>query len=205
METPIYFKQLEEDDESKFKLVCWPRRSGKTTYIANQIANSFMRRENLLVVAPNRSILEGLIYNSNNILGQSPLVYNLVKNITVNTIGTKFSTVFYNTCFSSEPIRGQNFDKILIEEGEMLTDKQWRNLFPNIENTPTEIFFTPIIYKKNNVPLVKDLWDNCTNKWETYRIDYKFMPNWKEIRKMKDTISKEDWKTQFLCEWVEIE
>lgn len=195
---PYYFKQLEEDNYP-FKLICWPRRAGKSTYLTQQIIKGLANKETILLLGPSLSILDIVKLNIIDEVKENPFVTKLeVQN---NKLIVNDGTLIIDNTYN---VRGYKIDRILIEEAALMSYKQFTyNLLPLLADTPTEMIFTPRIYTKDKVPLVKDLWDNCS-KWEHYTTDYKSLPDWRQIRDdFKPTLDDDIWRTEFLAEWVE--
>jgi hypothetical protein len=202
-----YFTQLADDDIEEYKLVSWPRRAGKSTYIASNIIDSLLKGKNILVISP-YCHKDVVLFNVNRIieeeffLKRNFLFYSGNKNEIIHR--EHKAEIYRAKDLLPIGICGKKYDKILIDEGAYIDNKLYKSIEYFINNIPTEIFFTPKIYNKKDKPYIKELWDNDP-KWEHYHMNYKWLPEADNIKKYKSDYTWEQWRTDILAEWVEKE
>lgn len=216
MRNKDYIKEVTDSDSPR-KLIMWPRRAGKTTYIIQSAIKDMLQGKNIVIVGPNKSycrIIQNLISEEfkYNILLQ-PYVHFINKNFDFLSNIVKLQKPFGSIiCLEGESCQMHKVypDSIYVDEGQSIDLKVYTNLIlpmlDHSEETTLEILFTPRILcrhtsENSGIRFINTLWEEDP-QWEHFHTTFSSLDCADKVKKIKNSISWNQFRTEYLAEWV---
>jgi len=191
------------------------RRTGKTDVVSVEIVfHAFTQGDQrILVTAPQKIHTEEIFNRVRGFIHRNPLLSQSVEH--------DISSPIYKIEISNKStisgfalgargkteglaVRGQNADRIYIDEMDYADEKAIiGGLFP-IMQTTAKVYFTgfstPTGFKSIYYKICED-----DPKYREFHYNYKVLPHWKEVEKDKVNYTELDWCHEMLAEWGESE